>query len=406
MMKEHEEYKLLCGLAAAGEILPDDLQDLKQHLDECEECRLLFSDFVQVSAQAFPLLSDHNYRAVPSGMKTKFVERARTEGIPLRSSTRSVVTGASSSYGLMLPRLAWAGLVVLGVAIGLAVWHVGNARLPTSVQGRNETFSSPVVTGPPPIGDERQTRLRSESALVLRLKTELAKEQNKGRALEAGTVASEHDRDAARQESAALLARLTKLQTEVSTLRDANKKQEDLQSAEADHIAALAERQDLIDKLRAELSEKNQELKRNRELLVASNQAKDMIIARNLHIVDVHDSNGSGERQRPFGRIFYSEGKSLVFYAYDLEGPAIENTRVSFHVWGTKLGDQGRSKNLGILRTEDRSAGRWVLTCDDPKVLSSINTVFVTVESDHKNIDQPSGKRILYAFLNGRPNHP
>jgi hypothetical protein len=79
---------------------------------------------------------------------------------------------------------------------------------------------------------------------------------------------------------------------------------------------------------------------------------------------------------------------------------------LAFHVWGGTLGDQRRVRNLGIFRSEDAAAGRWVLTFDDPRVLAQINTVFVTAESAKNTIDQPKGKHILYAFLGDRPNHP
>jgi hypothetical protein len=130
-------------------------------------------------------------------------------------------------------------------------------------------------------------------------------------------------------------------------------------------------------------------------------------VARNLHIIDVHDSNGLGTHQLPFGRIFYTEGKSLVFYAYDLQRPGnAHDASVAFHVWGSKLGDDGSVKSLGIFRNESANDARWILTCDDPQVLAQVNTVFVTTETKQKNGEGPRGKRILYAFLGDRPNHP
>jgi hypothetical protein len=45
------------------------------------------------------------------------------------------------------------------------------------------------------------------------------------------------------------------------------------------------------------------------------------------------------------------------------------------------------------------------LKFDDPKTLASIDAVFVTLEPPNGS-DKPSGKRLLYAFLTGKPNHP
>ena len=153
-----------------------------------------------------------------------------------------------------------------------------------------------------------------------------------------------------------------------------------------------------MEELRTELAEAQQ-------LSTAANQAKDMIVARNLHIVDVHD-NADGSKPRPFGRIFYTEGKKLVFYAYDLGDPRKLSAKVSFYVWGEKMGTPQQARNLGILRADDERDGRWVVTFDDSRVLANINTVFVTAESNKKTAIKPNGNRILVAFIDGEANHP
>ena len=130
------------------------------------------------------------------------------------------------------------------------------------------------------------------------------------------------------------------------------------------------------------------------------------MVARNLHIIDVHDRDGDGKSQRAFGRIFYTEGKSLIFYAYDLADPRKLDAKVSFYVWGERLGAEKPIRSLGVFHNDDARDGRWVLTFDDPQVLAQINSVFVTVESSKKAIKEPSGKRVLFAFLGDKPNHP
>jgi hypothetical protein len=46
-----------------------------------------------------------------------------------------------------------------------------------------------------------------------------------------------------------------------------------------------------------------------------------------------------------------------------------------------------------------------VLKSDDPKVLSDIDAVFVTIEP-HGGSNHPSGKPLLFAYLRIEPNHP
>ena len=133
---------------------------------------------------------------------------------------------------------------------------------------------------------------------------------------------------------------------------------------------------------------------------------RDLVVARNLHIIDVHDRDGNGKSQRAFGRIFYTEGKSLIFYAYDLSDPRKLDAKVSFYVWGERLGAEKPIRRLGIFHNDDANDGRWVLTFDDPQVLGQINSVFVTVESSKKAIKEPGGRRVLFAFLGDKPNHP
>jgi hypothetical protein len=62
------------------------------------------------------------------------------------------------------------------------------------------------------------------------------------------------------------------------------------------------------------------------------------VVARNLHIIDVHDRDGNGKNQRAFGRIFYTEGKPLIFHTYDLADTRKLDAKVSFYVGGERLG--------------------------------------------------------------------
>jgi hypothetical protein len=126
--------------------------------------------------------------------------------------------------------------------------------------------------------------------------------------------------------------------------------------------------------------------------------------ARNLHIVDVYDSDARLKKQKSFGRIFYTEGKSLIFYAYDLDERKLANASYAFEVWGERLGEPTSVRNLGILYADDKAQKRWALKVNDPQQLAEINSVFVTLQ--HHDGKNPLGQRILFAFLGGTANHP
>jgi len=158
--------------------------------------------------------------------------------------------------------------------------------------------------------------------------------------------------------------------------------------------------------LGAKLEATTDDLQRERDLKSAKSEMGDLVAARNLHIVDVYDADPNGRRQKSFGRVFYIEGKSLVFYAYDLDDSHQFKASVVFHVWGGKAGVKEVTHSLGILRKDDVGQARWAMTFDDPNVLSQINSVFVTAESANKHYDEPHGKKVLFAYFGSQPNHP
>jgi hypothetical protein len=167
-------------------------------------------------------------------------------------------------------------------------------------------------------------------------------------------------------------------------------------SADTELIASQKLRlRELSDRLNAE----SDTLDRERKLLVADLDIRELMGARSLHIVDVFDVDGKGKTQRPFGRVFYTEGKSLVFYAFDLKGGA------TFQAWGQREARDESAQSLGIFYVDDQKQNRWVLKFEDPKVLAEINAVFVTVEPPGGSV-KPNRQKMLYAYLNATPNHP
>src|ERR1700736_2117494 len=90
-MNEHKKFQILCALVVVGQASDADLRELKRHIEGCVDCQNRISDFAQISAQALPL-SGEKYRkpGSPKRMTSRFIERARAEGIPLRESEETV----------------------------------------------------------------------------------------------------------------------------------------------------------------------------------------------------------------------------------------------------------------------------------------------------------------------------
>src|SRR5437879_9857014 len=107
---------------------------------------------------------------------------------------------------------------------------------------------------------------------------------------------------------------------------------------------------------------------RDRRLLVADRDIRDLMGARNLRIIDVFDVDGKGKTRGRFGRVFYTEGKSLIFYAFDLGDQKTSLSKASFQAWGRRESKQESAQSLGIFYVDDQKQNRWVLKFDDPKV--------------------------------------
>jgi hypothetical protein len=411
-MIEHAHYEELCGLAAIGEVSEAELQDLRFHLADCNDCRERLVDFSQLSAQVIPLGGERYAPvAIPAGMTDRFRENARRAGLPMAPAPVKLFNTAWLRPGVVAVMCACSLLLIAGTfftqhaALNKKATVAAAQAAPSAVaapsanvsvaEGKKTLAIASAEPGVSAVADSAELQqLREELALLKRdnADTHAEREQLNAKIAQLTAEVGRAQEDAGQQ-----MASVAQLKQQL----------EKKQGMDAADIVTLAEKDDRIKALQSQAAQRDVELAQARSLLAASDQARDLIVARNLHIIDVHDSNGSGTHQLPFGRIFYTEGKSLVFYAYDLQNPGTaRDASLSFHVWGGKLGDTESAKSLGIFRNESANDGRWVLTCDDPRVLAQVNTVFVTTETRQKNSDGPRGKRILYAFLGDRPNHP
>lgn len=163
-----------------------------------------------------------------------------------------------------------------------------------------------------------------------------------------------------------------------------------------------------IDELTARNREQERRLNDTELYLSSDRDIRELMGARKLYIADVFDVDGSSRTQKPFGRVFYTQGKSLIFYAFDLDHEPGAVNASAFQVWGqreTPQGEQALPMNLGILYMDNESNRRWVMRFDNPKKLAEIDAVFVTVEprgGSHK----PTSKPFLYALLRNEANHP
>jgi hypothetical protein len=220
----------------------------------------------------------------------------------------------------------------------------------------------------------------------------------------------------AREQAESQLSQVTIQRDQLSEQLRTARQAYDSVKAEVDGIRTERDRATLelvslearIKEITALNQEQEKRLKDNEQYLASDRDIRDLMSARNLYIADVFDVDGQSRTRKPFGRVFFTRGKSLLFYAYDLDQQPRLKSATAFQVWGQKETGQNetpRPVDLGILYLDNEANRRWFLRFDDPRTLSQIDAVFVTVEP-HGGSRKPTGKPFLFATLLKEPNHP
>jgi uncharacterized coiled-coil protein SlyX len=442
----HRRYERYCSLAATGQLGGPEMFELNKHVASCPSCREFLESVTQVSVQAMPLLAEKRTpmadREPPAGIRARFLSRLAAEqlnsgadtiprpaAVPQRpfalpATERECPGDAQTPRGLPresdlrqrhsgFPLLRLAAVFVFCVSVGLAGFYLGKRISRPGAKLAAQTVSSTV---PPVRGHDanddagRLGELQRQKAI---LEVQLVELNQKLTSSQGEQQSLRDELATANEKLASLNQKILTAQSQRATDQDA-KNQVAILESEVDRLnqrmaqseVKVAIQKQATEDLTAKLETAEADLQREHDLKSAKTELGDVLAARNLHIVDVYDADGSGKRQNSFGRVFYIEGKSLVFYAYDLEDPGRLKANVVFHVWGGKAGIKEVTHSLGILHKDELGRNRWAMTFDDPTVLSQINSVFVTAESANKHYDTPHGKKVLYAYFGGTPNHP
>jgi len=423
-MSRHEHFEELCSLAVLGELSPEELTELEKHLCECPECRVAYADFIALTGEHLPAAERSSVRVarkaapeVTATLRQATFARVANEGFHISQEAIAGAVHRSTRAVEWLGDVAWSTrarlsrvtivvtLLVVGVA-GVVFVHHDAARR-HQVEG---LMSSLYHAQDDAARLKKQLDHAADSKWAARLDVSLQQQLNAARERGAQFDA-EHQRDI--RLLRVLEAQVSQLESQAANaVQDAQNKDSELATLrgqmEAMRADASQKESDLvaqqyrISELSDQLSAQKTALDREQQLLAEGRDIRDVMGARNLHIIDVHDQTAHGE-SRPFGRIFLTEGKRLIFYAYDLDSANLKNA--SFQAWGQQA-DGGRAAlNLGIFYIDDQKQSRWALKVEDPNLLKAIDSVFVTVEP-HGGTKKPSGKKLMYAYLRNPINHP
>src|SRR5207302_1687260 len=91
-----------------------------------------------------------------------------------------------------------------------------------------------------------------------------------------------------------------------------------------------------VSDLTHQLQEQQAAVEQRDELLAHDRDIRDVIGARDLYIAEICDVAGTCETKKPYGRVFYTRGKSLIFYAYDLDQQTEVKRASTFQAWGRR----------------------------------------------------------------------
>lgn len=425
-MPEHNKFEELCALASVGELDGEELAALEAHMADCPACLGRYMEFLQLSALEYsqrehvPVLSPADAEAILDSpiSRARFLKRAEEEGCVFSREAvqaRGAVEkkGASvlaGSFGRTAGLIAAGALVVLSAS--LFAYRLGTRHV-TQVVVAERPARPDAAAAMRTIYQEAQLRAAERHNAELKFEVEqVQRELNDGRdrlqRADASLKSANSDRQIWLSERTSMQQRVRDLQQQLAQVQNAQAAaQRNLVAAQQsarDAEASMIADQYTLNDLRQQLAEKTAALNREQDLMQAGREVRDVMAARNLHIVDVFDTDSKGRTRQAFGRVFFTEGKSLIFYAYDLNDSRVDKGNYQFRVWGNKEGDSHLVKSLGIFYADDHAQRRWVFKCNDPKVLNEIDSVFVTLE--RPGDARPRGQKLLEAYLRAAPNHP
>lgn len=411
----HEEFVALCALYHSGEISEEDWALLQIHMAYCDSCHERFLQYQQISSDVVPAMAAVAASEV-AGVPQQSDADIHAAELRLMSRLDDVATQEAPApkrkVAWRLP-LALAAMLLLALA-GLIVFrHNGSrqdAKVAPSPTPAQEVHSAPVPTEPAhaaepsaPAPQENAANLQQElftaQTQLKQTNLAIAEIERKLEAEQTARAQLSQERDALNQQLTAAQSEVAALNAQATSANTSANQQEARVSALQEKVHALSA---ALDDKDTELSAKDRMLELDKDFLAHDRDIRDVISARNLYIADIFDTGENGRTAKPFGRIFYTKDRSLVFYGFDLDKRGDIKRDASFQVWGR--GSDKPVVSLGLFY-QDGTNKRWILRCNDAKSLARLDMVFVTVEPPGGS-SKPTGKQLLRAYLQIPPNHP
>jgi predicted nucleic acid-binding Zn-ribbon protein len=401
---EHERFEELASLAAIGELSGDEHGEFVRHLETCGQCREIIAATSSLAGAAFLAGVPVEQDPITESDRQRRARESVAQRLP-------VVVPAS--YSIRQKRLISAGIAA-ALVFGVGVGGVAGSLRVRAATARNArmALSTGAVGESPRESPSLQSETSELQAAVVDLQKQVTEARNENHALREELVGSDEHATELENRVDALADQGKAREQEVAETRDAlNAARAELSQSQT----LIASDQTTIGSFQVKLADREDHLKevsdsldRERDMLSAGREVRDIMGARELHIVDVFDTDGKGHTKKPFGRAFYTQGKSLIFYAFDLPTKSTADGKFVYAAWGSnsnKLKDEA-PHSLGIFYNDDQAQHRWAMKFDNPQILEEIDTVFVTLEPAENPHTVPTSKSILEAYFGTPPNHP
>jgi hypothetical protein len=403
----HDEFVALCALFPSGELTEEEWALLQVHLAYCDSCRVVFEEYRHLADNVMPVVaaiacSDSEFKPGTSSFSLDAAEQRLMSQLSSRPTDHESRHRRKTRWQIPAGILAACALGVAGL--------IGLLFVRSKEELKTQLPAQIVVRGTP------QPASGTDAGADLRLALERAQEQ----------VATLHQQLSAsverdRQSSSSVATMEQQLRAEqgerikISDLRDSLSQQLATEQTETQSLRAKLATGGMADEpttqtaaleakvreLSAALDEKDRKLALDKDFLDRDREIRDLIAARDLYIADALDVAQSGKTEKPFGRVFYTKGKSFVFYGYNLDKEAGLKQSVAFQAWGSGYDKQNVS--LGLFYQDGPQL--WVLRFNDTKTLTRLNKVFVTAEPKGGSAE-PTGKQIVMTYLQVQSNHP
>ncbi len=434
----HDGFVALCALSTSGELTGEEQKRLAQHLSVCSSCREVMKQYEALVSQTIPALAadPENLESNPSWSQERaeatLFQRLTLEGEPGELGTDSQRADGESGpetvgrIPFSVSQATWRNLwtlyaagILLFVALGVSVYRVGSHRGAQSVPvaplrnpgDPNHPNQIALLQQVSDAEHEREilrSQIEQHDKAVVSLRHELAQQVAEMDRMKVAQVRLESELQNSQagtqnllQERADLTQRLETAEANTQGLKDQLDLFEHRSSRDQQQASALEAKVKDLTRL---LHDRDGALDEQRELLAHDRDIRELMGARDLYVTEVYDVARDGQTKKPYGRVFFTKGKSLIFYAYDLDQQA-DAKLSTFQAWVIRGSGRQQALNLGVFYEDGDSRKRWVLRYDDAKILAEIDAVFVTVEPNGGS-HEPSGKSLLFADLRIDPNHP